>query len=356
MANLKLAKTDRELKKLTVNNVRNAYHELADDYNRLINLDVVYCPHCGKWKSAKAFYTSNSVPDGIEHFACKECVLNMCTDKDKDGNRIDNRDKTINTFRRLDWYFNDKDYKSQLISLSEATSEVIRSTAVQQLIVMIKSLPQYRGLTYKDSYFEIEDIDEIPEENVKIVQKTLKKAKKRFGNYSNEDLMFLENEYQDWTTRYPCENKSQELLFKRICFKELEIDKAQREGKDTKELDATLQNLMGSLNIKPSQKNSNALTDNLTFGQLIDKWEQTKPVPEPEGDFKDCDKVGLYIDVFFKGHLSKMMGLKNAFSATYEKFIEKYSVKKPQYDEDMDSEVLFDKIFGSDLNKLDEDE
>ena len=165
--------------------------------------------------------------------------------------------------------------------------------------------------------------------------------------------MFLENEYQDWTTRYPCENKSQELLFKRICFKELEIDKAQRDGKDTKELDATLQNLMGSLNIKPSQKTSNALTDNLTFGQLIDKWEQEKPIPEPEEEFKDVDKIGLYIDVFFKGHLSKMMGLKNAFSSLYERFMAKYTVTKPQYDEDFDSESLFDQIFGS---KIDEEE
>ena len=48
----------------------------------------------------------------------------------------------------------------------------------------------------------------------------------------------------------------------------------------------------------------------------------------------------------FKGHLSKMMGLKNAFSSTYEKFISKYTVKKPEYDEDTDSEALFDKIFG----------
>ena len=162
--------------------------------------------------------------------------------------------------------------------------------------------------------------------------------------------MYLENEYQDWTTRYPCENKAQELLFKRICFKELEIDKAQKAGKDTKELDATLQNLMGSLNVKPSQKTSNALTDNLTFGQLIDKWEQEKPIPEPDEEFKDVDKIGLYIDVFFKGHLSKMMGLKNAFSSLYEKFISKYTVKKPQYDEDFDSEALFDKIFGTKMD------
>lgn len=351
MANLKQAKTQDEIKKLTVNNVKKAYNDLAIDYNHLLDLDFVYCPKCGKWKSAKAFYSSTENVDGIEHYACKECILNLCTDVNKDGTRIDNREKTIDTFRRLDWYFSDKDYKAQLESLAEGVGEKIRSTAAQQFIVMVRSLPQYRNLHYSDSEFDIDDLDNNTEENTRIVQKTLKSAKKRFGNnYNKEELMFLETEYQDWTTRYPCENKSQELLFKRVCCKELEIDNAQKNGKDTKDLDATLQNLLGSLNIKPNQKTSSELTDNLTFGQLIDKWEGEwdggKPIPEPEGEFKDPDKIGLLIDVFFKGHLSKMMGLKNAFSAIYEKFISKYTVKKPEYDEDTDSEALFDKIFG----------
>ena len=45
-----------------------------------------------------------------------------------------------------------------------------------------------------------------------------------------------------------------------------------------------------------------------------------------------------------------MMGLKNAFSSLYEKFMSKYTVKKPQYDEDFDSEALFDQIFGSKMD------
>ena len=140
-------------------------------------------------------------------------------------------------------------------------------------------------------------------------------------------------------------------MFKRVCFKELDIDKAQKEGKDTKELDKTLQELLGSLNLKPSQNNSNVLTESKTFGQLIEKWENEKPIPEPDEEFKDVDRIGLYIDVFFKGHLSKMMGLRNGFSALYENFMSKYTVKKPEYDEDTDSEILFEQIFGS---KVDE--
>ena len=161
----------------------------------------------------------------------------------------------------------------------------------------------------------------------------------------------METEYQDWIKRYACENKAQEILFKRICFKELEIDKAQKAGKDTKELDKTLQDLMGSMALKPNQNNSNALTEAKTFGQLIQKWENEKPIPEPEGEFADVDKIGLYLDVFFKGHLSKMMGLKNAFSSLYDRFMKKYTVTRPEYKEDADTEMLFDQIFGSQIDK-----
>ena len=45
-----------------------------------------------------------------------------------------------------------------------------------------------------------------------------------------------------------------------------------------------------------------------------------------------------------------MMGLKNGFSSLYEKFMSKYTVSKPQYDEDTDSEILFEQIFGSKMD------
>ena len=45
-----------------------------------------------------------------------------------------------------------------------------------------------------------------------------------------------------------------------------------------------------------------------------------------------------------------MMGLKNAFTPLYDRFIRKYTVNKPQYDEEADSEVLFDQIFGQKLD------
>ena len=60
-------------------------------------------------------------------------------------------------------------------------------------------------------------------------------------------------------------------------------------------------------------------------------------------ELKDVDKIGWYIDVFFKGHLSKMMGLKNSYSKMYEDEMAKYKVDKPEYEND--DEALFDAVF-----------
>lgn len=347
MAFLKQAKTEDEIKKLTVASVKKSYNELAQDYNKLINLDYIYCPQCNDFITRNNFYKSNDTPSGINHTGCKKCLLKSATDYDKkNGIYKDNKQKAKKTLMLMDLPFIEDVYDAALADVTNAVNEKNRGTAWQQYMVMIQSLPQYRGLHWENSEFKVNsEYDD--EYEVKENQKTIKKAKKRFGSgYSNEDYMYLENQYQDWVARYECETKAQEIIFQRIAFKTWEIMKATRNGQPTKDLDASLQSLLSSGDLLPRQDKNNSASDSLTFGQLIDKWENEQPIPEPTDEFKDVDRIGLLIDVFFKGHLAKMMGLKNAFSRTYENFMKKYTVNKPEYDEDTDSEILFDQIFG----------
>lgn len=354
MATFKQAYTPEEIKHMGIAKVRESYNTLADSYNKIINRDYIICSVCGNpQKASEGFYMDDRFI-GRRFPICKRCLLKMVeqrkTDKDEPN---ETKDSVRKVLKLLDLPYLNREYEECVKGASDGVKEKNRHSPFATYIVMIKSLPQYKGLHWENSEFEEEYYNLEAEDDVNENSRIYKQAKKRFGKgYSPQDLIFLETQYQDWTTRYACESKAQELLFQRICFKQLDIDKAQKSGKDTKELDKTLQDLLGSMSLKPNQNNSNALTEAKTFGQLIQKWENEKPIPEPEDDFKDVDKIGTYIDVFFKGHLSKMMGLKNAFSPLYEKFIKKYTVNKPQYDEEEDTEVLFDQIFGS---KMDDD-
>lgn len=344
MANLKPALTPDEVKKAGVANIRKAYNNLAETYNKMLDGKLFYCHKCNQYKSSDSFYNDKRFASGL-YPTCIKCTLDEATDYDKKTDiRSDNREKTKNVFQKMDLFYSDDLYDKCLKTIEEKVGEKNRSTAYQQMLVMVKTLPQYTNKSWKDSEFILDENsdDATINENSRIV----KSGKKRFGkNYSADELYWLENEYQDWIARYSCESKAQENLFKILCQQELEREIIRKNGGNTKDIDKSIQDTMNSLGIKPSQSNVEALADNACFGMLIDKWEQSKPIPEPEDEFKDPDKIGFLIDVFFKGHLSAMMGLKNAFSNTYHNFMKKYTVEKPEINEE-EEEALFNQIFG----------
>lgn len=338
--------SDIELKKITVANLRKEYSKLADFYRKVINGEIVQCRKCGEWKNADAFYQSTTTADGIEHYGCKACILDECTDYDKKTKiRTDNKEKTIETFRKLDWYFNEPVYLEQLRLLSEGTGEKVRSTAAQQWIVMLRSLPQYKNLTFKDS--ELSDESEVLELSTN--RKPRKEILKIFGSgFTNDDYLYLQDQYDDWRSRTQVDSKSQETYITQICFKQLEIWKAQKSGKDTDKAIKSLNDLMNGANLQPRQNVGNAATDSLTFGQLIEKWELTSPVPQPQEEFSDPDGIGKFLRVWFKGSLMRALGLDGGYAKEYDDYISKYSVEKPTNIDDDDSvdESMYEKVFG----------
>lgn len=355
MATLIQAKTPDEIRNMSLAVIKHAYNDLASDYTKIVENKYMFCPKCGQFLSADTFYMDKRF--ALEKFPiCKRCCLQMVEQrKNKNSEPNETKESVQRMLQLMDLPYIDSFYEDCVKGAWDEVKEKNRTSPFATYNTAIRSLPQWRGMTWKDSEFEEEYISD--DEEIKENSRILKQGMKRFGKiYTPQELVFLENEYQDWIKRYPCDTKSQEILFQRICCKELEINKAQKAGKNTKELDKTLQELMGSLQIKPNQSNSNALTEAKTFGQLIQRWEDEydggKPIPEPDEDFKDVDKIGLYIDVFFKGHLAKMVEIKNAFSRLYDRFMAKFTVTKPQYNEDTDSEELFDQIFGA---KIDEE-
>lgn len=340
--------SDEELKKTNVVNLREEYKKLAKMYQKIINGELAFCDKCGEWKSTTTgFYASKTSSDGVEHYGCRECILDECTDIDRKTKiRTDNRDKTITTFKKLNWYFNEKVYNDQLNIIAEGTGEKVRGTAAQQWIVLCRSLKQYSDKDFSMSEFLNPD-----EETLGLIsnRKPRKEMYKIFGNGFNiEDMLYLQDQYDDWKLRTQVDSKSQETYIIQICFKQLEIWKAQKVGKDTDKLVKSLNDLMNGANLQPRQNVSNAATDSLTFGQLIERWELERPVPEPAPEFQDVDNIGKYLRVFFSGWLAKAVGLKNALSQECEDYISQYAVTKPEYQEEGSSNDIYGVLFGND--------
>ena len=313
------------------------------------------CFICGKEYVDTNYYNSNSV--FFSAFGkvpyCKHCIediFQQYCEKYKEENNLNPERKAV---RRLcaafDIFYSDTAYNSAMKQIEERKMNISVFSAYMKQI----QLAQYQKKNFDTTLLNEEYdnfVDGIPSDatvNMDVEDKVIN----FFGaGFSEDDYKYLKREYDDWVARHECKTKAQEEVFKRLCFKQLEILKATRKGEDTKDLDATFQKLLETAKLQPRQNSGDTTADTQTFGTLIDKWENTRPLPEIDEELKDVDKIGVYLDVFFRGHLSKMMGLKNGLSNLYSKFIKKYTVDKPEYDNDENSEALFDAVFGGDLN------
>ena len=311
------------------------------------------CFYCGKEYVNTNFYNSNSEfysnIGKIPH--CKQCIekfYQQYFEKYTNEGCLTPEKKAVQRLCMIfDIYYRDDVFAS---SMNKIRGSNMNISPMGQYMKTIQ-LQQYNRNkeSYENTIYEAEQenfamasISDLSSE-ITVDQKTID----FFGSgFTDEDYKYLKKEYDDWTARHECNTKAQEEVFKRICFKQLEILKATRRGEDTKHLDATFRDLLDTAKLQPKQTSGDTTADNQTFGTLIDKWENERPLPEIDEELKDIDKIGVYVDVFFKGHLSKMMGLKNGLSNLYTKFIKKYTVTKPEYSDEENSEVLFDAIFG----------
>ena len=316
-----------------------------------------YCTCCGKryTKQKGNFPFSNSplfAANGGHATICKTCL-------DKYFYTLTefysgNEEKAVERCCQLfDWYYAD-DILASCRRISADRSRIGAYPSKMQL-------PQYkqRGITYLDTIKErasvnINDAEDLLEAKDGLADlKVRKKTITMFGmGYSMEQYKFLQEQYDDWTARCEAKTKAQEELFKNLCIAQLNIQIAQQTGGKVKDAMDTFQSLLGSANLKPAQNNDNAFADSQSFGTLIKKFEEERPIPDPDPEWKDVDGIARYITVYFLGHLCKMIGIKNNYARMYEEEMSKYRVEKPQYQGD--DEALFDAVFGGAKNGSEE--
>lgn len=310
------------------------------------------CFYCGKEYVDTNFYKSNSIfYSNIGKIPyCKQCIEKLYQqfyERYTNEGCLTPEKKAVKRLCMIfDIFYKEDVFASSIKKIKESGMNI---TPIGQYMKMIQ-LSQYnrKNETYENTitleeneifYNSVTDISD----SRKVDEKTIQ----FFGvGFTDEDYEFLQEQYDDWVTRHECQTKAQEEVFKRICFKQLEILKATRRGEDTKNLDDTFQKLLDTAKLQPKQNSGEAMSDAQTFGTLIDKWENTRPIPEVEEELKDVDKIGLLIHTFYTGHIAKVLNLPSSLTALYDKFMKKYTVERQEYSSDSDNEALFNSIFG----------
>jgi len=317
------------------------------------------CSRCGRqidiidlYKTTSPFYdTYKKIP------FCKDCLDDLYQeyyDKySKQGYNMPERKAVERICMALDIYF-----KESLFQTAMSQYEKTPETPLIMLYIRTARVGRNYQRTYDDTIkdrFEVskeeKEIKSIYDEDDEDFDIRVKEGQKIFGQgYERSDYIFLYDQYSDWTARHECGTKSQEELFKNICLTQLSLNKAQKTNNvsEIKQLNDAYIKLLDSAKLQPKQNAGDTTAENQTLGTLIDKWENTRPIPEVDEELKDVDKIGKYISVFFFGHLCKMIGVDNDYAHEYEEYMKTYTVEKPEYTEDDADEAIYRAMFGGD--------
>ncbi len=339
-----------------------------------ISSESVICPRCGiKYGKRRGNFPSSyaALYKGMGFIPyCKNCVEDMynsyhakCGD-DKEAMHI--------MCRKLDLYWSDAIYDDVI---RKATPRTVISKYIQKL-----GNNKYIGMSYDDTLNdngllwgaritpvtsnttsganenvadETQSEDAVVDFETDITEDTM-----AFWGYGYPKKMYndLEQRWQYWMNKmsgqgFDIDNMDigTEALVKQICSLEVDIKRDRIDGKSVDKNLSVLNSLLGSANLKPTQKKDDidSATESTPLGVWIKRWETQRPIPEPDPEFEDVDGIVRYISIWFLGHLCSMLGIKNAYCKLYEEEIVRMRIDRPEY-EDEDDESVFNDIFGGD--------
>ena len=292
---------------------------------------LIKCVCCGTEKTERYYYKSNAdIYSAYEKLPiCKECVGKIY---DKYFNYYaDIKTALYYMCRALNVCFSQSCVHSTLSELQNS-KRTAGTPAWQIYFTKLNSIGAKHGVGDDfDSSDELEKMG-ITIQNTDGVDENLIEF---WGeNRSPEDYRFLDKEYHKMIRTYgEPDGYSTETFFMEIAEQRLTVDKLRRAGKSVDKELATLQNLFGSANMKPSQESATMASEQVTMGTLIKKYENEKPIPEPLEEWQKVNWVH-YMLVWFLGNLCRMMGVKCPYEDEYLEEMDKYTVMKPTYDDE----------------------
>lgn len=183
--------------------------------------------------------------------------------------------------------------------------------------------------------------EELEDKNAKIIEK----GRKDWGlDLTADDFIFLDKEYEDWDNRCGIDGKTRESLVREMCVIKLMQNKALvANDLDTyNKFSTQFQKTLTTAELTPKQVSEAEKATEKPLGVMIEMFENERPIPEPNPEWRDVDGIMKLIMVFFIGHLCAMLGLKNKYAKMYKEEMDRLSVSVPEEIQDGDSEDIFD--------------
>ena len=197
-----------------------------------------------------------------------------------------------------------------------------------------------------------ETIDTVEDVQKHDDSQNVRKAVSVWGyGFSPEEYAILNDMYDDWRARVVID-KAKEALVRELCIIKLQMNTAIKEADVdiyVKLMNAYL-STMRSANLQPLQEDSSSKEGEKPVGVMIKMLEDYKPVCQCPPGYQDVDGIVKYIQVYFIGHLSAMLKLKNKYSEMYRAEMEKFRVENPFLQGQSDEDVFTSMFVGDETN------
>lgn len=322
-----------------------------------VNGSSAICSRCGiSYGRRKGYFPVSYASNykGIGYITvCKDCIdklyamyLAQCNDA---------RMAVRQVCRKLDLYWSD--------AVFDAVEKKNTTHTMMTSYIAKTNTNTYVGKSYDDTMLEAGTLWSWKDTNGDVVTPIIRQQNDEEYEPSKEVLEFwgpgfsnsmykdLEQRRSYWMGRLGLVgdiDAGQEALIRQICNLEIDINRDRVAGKPITTSVNTLNTILGSMNLKPAQQKdeSDSANDNTPFGVWIKRFENQRPIPDPDPEMQDVDGIVRYITVWFLGHLCKMLGIRNTYCKLYEDEIARMRIDRPEY-EDEDDETMFNDIFGA---------
>lgn len=322
-----------------------------------LSSDRAICHRCGQmFGKRKGFFPVNygAVYKGVGHLhICKNCVEEIYNTYLAQCNNV--KDSVRQTCRKLDLFWSDdifdkvekkstpKTVMTQYISRLNGTSYIGKSydDTLLKEGTMWSFTTGVSAVTYSNGHSNAIVATEAVADDKPIPKRLIN----FWGDgYDREVYDTLEREYNYTKSRLPSDTEidiGMEKLLKQVCLLEYDINRCTAEGKSTDKQINTLNTLLGSLNLKPTQKRQDELESmfgSTPMGVWIDKFEHYRPLPETPDELKKERGIMRYVFIWL-GHVLEMLGRKNPYHDMYQEEMDRLKVEPPTYDGD-DDEIV----------------
>ncbi|EIA5733560.1 hypothetical protein K7N28_001435 [Staphylococcus pseudintermedius] len=148
--------------------------------------------------------------------------------------------------------------------------------------------------------------------------------------YVEDEYLFLISRYEDYCNAYDVDTPTFQNIITQICQLELDIRKKRIKSVNTKDETKMIMDLMRTAGIAPSQEKASKTNENETFGVMVKRWENEKPVPEALPEFKDIDNIEKYMRNNFLSPMLTSLEADNPYEEEYQEHVEKYGISEDE--------------------------